>query len=213
MKYLLCCCHSIICHEKGHCGTGRRNQIQYLRIHAKFILVDKVEDGIKISVPYKITPLLTDWCKHGIRFILLQKHCRCPPKPSGGINTLCCREGRKGVIVQSRFTIPAEGKYAPTEGEALGVSNELEKSEYFTLVSLNLYICTGHKPLLGLLGDKPLEKIDNPRLVQLLEKPLGSLKYCTSWENCQAGLMPYLDMVYAMRILVQRRLIQIFVRT
>ena len=88
------------------------------------------------------------------------------------------------VFVGSRLTIPLEANYAPTEGEALGVSNELEKSEYFTLVSLNLYICTGHKPLLGLLGDKPLEKIDNPRLVQLLEKPLGSLKYCTSWENC-----------------------------
>ena len=34
-------------------------------------LADKVEDGIKIFDPYKITALLTDWCKHGVGFLLM----------------------------------------------------------------------------------------------------------------------------------------------
>ena len=77
--------------------------------------------------------LLTDWCKHGIGFLLLQKHCQCPPKPPGEIDTLCCQEDSKMVMVGSRFKIPAEVNYSPTEKEALGVSYGLEKTKYFTL--------------------------------------------------------------------------------
>ena len=34
-------------------------------------------------------------------------------------------------------------------------------------------ICTDHKPLLGVLNDRSMESIDNPRLVRLKEKTLG----------------------------------------
>ena len=136
-------------------------------------LADKVEDGIKMFDPYKITALLTDWCKHGVGFLLMQKHCRCLPKTSGEINPLCCKEGWKVTMVGSRFTIPAEANYYPTEGEMLGVCNALHKTKYFTLGCPHLYVGTDHKPLLGLLNDTAIEKIDNPRLVRLKEKTLG----------------------------------------
>ena len=76
-------------------------------------------------------------------------------------------------MVGSRFTIPAEANYAPTEGELLAVGNGLEKTKYFTLGCPHLYVGTDHKPLLGLLNNTPLEKIDNTRLVRLKEKTLG----------------------------------------
>ena len=71
-------------------------------------LTNKVEEGIKMFDPYKITCLLSDWCKHGVGFLLLQKHCRCPPKTSGEINPLCCKSGWIVTMVGSCFTIPAE---------------------------------------------------------------------------------------------------------
>ena len=78
-------------------------------------------------------------------------------------------------MVGSRFTLPAEANYSPTEGEQLGVSNALQKTKYFTLGSPHLYVGTdhNHKPLLGILNDSPLEGMDNPRLVRLKEKTMG----------------------------------------
>ena len=77
-------------------------------------------------------------------------------------------------MVGSRFTLPAEGNYSPTEGEMLAVVNALQKTKYFTLGCPHLYVGTDHKPLLGLLSaDTSLEKVDNPRLVRLKEKTLG----------------------------------------
>ena len=110
--------------------------------------------------PYKITCLLSDWCKHGVGFLLLQKHCRCPPKTSGEINPLCCKSGWIVTMVGSRFTIPAEANYQPTEGEMLGIANALSKTKYFTLGCPHLYVGTDHKPLLGLLNDTAIEKIN-----------------------------------------------------
>ena len=49
----------------------------------------------------------------------------------------------------------------------------LEKTKYFTLGCSQLLIGTDHKPLLNLLGDKHLDAIDNPRLVNLKQKTLG----------------------------------------
>ena len=63
------------------------------------ILADRVEEGIKMFDPYKVI-LLT---------------CRCVitgKKP----NANCCKEGWRVCMVRSRFTLPAEINYAPTEG-------------------------------------------------------------------------------------------------
>ena len=140
---------------------------------SKQLMADRIEEGVRIFDPYKVTLLLTDWCKHGVGYMLTQKHCRCENTGSG-LNTHCCKQGWKVCAVGSRFTLPAEANYSPTEGELLGVTNALEKTKYFTLGCPNLYVGTDHKPLLGLLSeDMSLEKISNPRLVRLKEKTMG----------------------------------------
>ena len=112
-------------------------------IATREMLADRVEEGIKMFDPYKVTLVTSDWCKHGVGFILVQKHCKCviiDSKP----NTNCCKEGWRVCMVGSRFTIPAEGNYAPTEGELLGITYALEKTKYFTLGCPHLYVGTDH---------------------------------------------------------------------
>lgn len=113
----------------------------------------------------KPTCLATDWSKTGIGFWLFLKHCTCP-----GQDSLCCTSGRKITLVGSRFTHPAESRYAPIEGEA--VADALNKARYFVLGCENLIIAVDHKPLLKILGDRSLEDIPNSRLRNLKEKTL-----------------------------------------
>ena len=48
----------------------------------------------------------------------------------------------------------------------------LSKAKYCVLGCENLVVAVDHKPLLGILGDKQLEDIDNTRLENLKEKTL-----------------------------------------
>ena len=48
----------------------------------------------------------------------------------------------------------------------------LFKARHFVLCCLNLIVAVEHKPLLGILNDKSLAEIDNPRLLMLKEKTL-----------------------------------------
>ena len=141
--------------------------------HTKHLLADKVEEGIKSYDPARVTALLTDWCKHGVGFVMMQKHCHCPTKQDGTPNTLCCTTGWLVCMVGSRFTHTAEANYAATEGELLALADALHKTKYFTLGCPNLILGTDHMPLLGLLENRNLDSIDNPRLVRLKEKTLG----------------------------------------
>ena len=126
-----------------------------------------VEKGVRTYDMSKITCLATDWSKQGIGFTLLQKECNCT-----NITPVCCSSGWSLVFAGSRFTSGAESRYSPVEGEALGVVWALEKSKHFTLGCPNLYIAVDHKPLLKILGDRHLEDIPNPRLLNLKEKTL-----------------------------------------
>ena len=76
-------------------------------------------------------------------------------------------------MVGSRFTSSAERNYAPVEGELLGVADGLHKTRYYTQGCKKLVLSVDHKPLVGILNGKPLEKIDNARLLRLKEKTLG----------------------------------------
>ena len=71
-----------------------------------------------------------------------------------------------------RFTTPAESRYSPIEGECLAVAVALYKTRNFVLGCPNLIVATDHLPLLGLLNDKELADIHNPRLLNLKEKTL-----------------------------------------
>ena len=76
------------------------------------------------------------------------------------------------VLCNSRYTQPAESRYSPLEGECLGVAWSLKKAKYFVLGCETLVVAVDHKPLLGVLGDKCLEDIENTRLANLKEKTL-----------------------------------------
>ena len=76
------------------------------------------------------------------------------------------------MAVGSRFCTPAESRYAPIEGELLGVSWALSKTSHFTLGCPKLLLLVDHKPLLGLLSKKDMGDIDNPRLAALAEKTM-----------------------------------------
>jgi hypothetical protein len=65
----------------------------------------------------------------------------------------------------SSFNSPAESNYAPIKGECFGVASALHKSRYYSLGCDKLLVSTDHKQLLGVLNDRSLESIDNPRLI------------------------------------------------
>ena len=122
---------------------------------------------MKAFEPGRTTCLTTDWSKNGIGFALLQKHCRCQ-----GDNPTCGDGHWKLVYAGSRFTKPAESRYAPIEGETLVVAYGLEQCKSFVMGCPNLVVAVDHKPLINILNNKALEKIENPRVLRLKEKTL-----------------------------------------
>ena len=76
------------------------------------------------------------------------------------------------IAVGSRFCTPAETRYAPIEGELMGLSWALHRTAHYTLGCPKLMTLVDHKPLVGLLGKKDMAEIENPRLAALVEKTL-----------------------------------------
>ena len=152
---------------------GRKFQwdenLQQLFDKSKQEIVSAVRNGVQLFDQSKKTALLTDWSKTGTGFSLMQKHCTC----NSDIPT-CCAEGWKLVFAGSQFNNRAESRYSPVEGECLAVVKALQKPtvRYFIIGCEDLVICTDHKPLVKLLGNRKLEDIDNPRLLSLKEKTL-----------------------------------------
>ena len=136
--------------------------------HSKQVIIDLVQEGVSTFDMNRITCLAPDWSKEGMGFLLLQKYCSCPlPKAP-----VCCPEGWRLVFAGSRFCNDAESRYAPIEGEAAGIAWALNKCRMFVTGCPNLIVATDHAPLLGILGDRMLDKITNPRLFKLKEKTL-----------------------------------------
>ena len=93
------------------------------------------------------------------------------------------------MLAGGRFTIPAETRYSPTEGECLAVAVGLESSRYYTLGCKNLVIATDHKPLLSILNDRALDTIVNPRLLRIKERTLMwqfDIVYVSGWRQAAA---------------------------
>ena len=150
-------------------GTPFRwdDQLNALFEECKTVIVSEIEHGVQIFDKTKPTCLATDFSKSGIGFWLFQKHCACTDE-----EPFCCRTGWKITLVGSRFTHPAESRYAPIEGEALAVADALDKCRYFVLGCDNLIIAVDHKPLLKVFTNRSLEDIGNSRLRNLKEKTL-----------------------------------------
>ncbi len=132
---------------------------------SKIHICDQIQTGVQIFDKGRPTCLATDWSKEGIGFWLFQKHCQCPFH-----DPFCCRDGWRITLVGSRFTHAAESRYAPVEGEALAVTDALDRTRHFVLGCSDLVVAVDHKPLLRLFGDRCLEDIPNPR--KDLEVPL-----------------------------------------
>ena len=142
-------------------------QLDQLFEESKAEIIKEIHTGVEIYDKSKPTCLATDWSKEGIGFWLLQKHCSCDTS-----EPFCCPTGWKVTLVGSRFTSAAESRYAPVEGEALAVADALKKARHFVLGCSSLIIAVDHKPLLKVFGDRSLEDISNPRLLNLKEKTL-----------------------------------------
>lgn len=132
-------------------------------------IVRQAEEGVRAYDLQKQTCLTTDWCKTGVGFALTQKHCKC----SGPANPNCGEGHWKLVFAGSRFTKKNERDlFSPTEGECLAVAFGLSRCRMFTLGCPNLTLAVDHRPLLGILNDRALDTIENPRLLKLKEKTL-----------------------------------------
>ena len=159
------------------------DKLQQLFENSKREIVSAVQNGVRLFNPKRKTALVTDWAKTGTGFALMQKHCNC----HSDVPT-CCREGWKIVFAGSQFNNRAESKYAPIEGECLGVVKALRKPtvRYFIHGCDDLVIATDHKPLVKLLGNRKLEDIENPRLLSLKEKTLSfrfTMRYVPGAKN------------------------------
>ena len=144
--------------------------LQKLFEESKTVILDEICKGVKLFDKTKPTCLVTDWSKDGIGFWLLQKHCDCQTTPAS--KPFCCNTGWQIVLVGSRFTHSAESHYRHIEGEALAVADALDRTRYVALGCKDLTVVVDHKPLLGILGNRSLEAISNPRLRNLKEKTL-----------------------------------------
>ena len=138
------------------------DELDRLFASSKHKIIEEIALGVRIFDKSKLTCIATDWSKTGIGFWLFQKHCEC-----SGMTLFCCHEGWKVVLVGSRFTHPAESRYAPVEGEALAVADALDKARHFVLGCQDLVVAVDHKPLLGLFTNRSLENIPNNRLRNL----------------------------------------------
>ena len=135
---------------------------------AKEEIISQVKDGVKAFDIGRPSCLITDWCKTGLGFTLVQKHCDC----AGEINPNCGAGHWKLVLAGSKTTNDAQSRYSPSEGECLAAVYGLEKCKMYTLGCPNLTLATDHNPLTGILNDRNLENISNPRLQKLKERTL-----------------------------------------
>ena len=142
--------------------------LQQLFDNSKNILIKQSIEGIQTFDPERRTCLQTDWSKEGIGYLLLQQHCQCEIANA----PICCKDGWKLVFAGSRFTLPAETRYSPTEGEALAVAWSLEHAKFFVLGCKHLLVSTDHRSLTGILQDRDLGTIKNPRILSIKERTL-----------------------------------------
>ena len=66
--------------------------------------INKVVRKTKVKLANSLEEGIMSWGKHGVGYLLLQKHCSCPKKPEGFSNTLYFPVGWPVCMVESRFT-------------------------------------------------------------------------------------------------------------
>ena len=133
---------------------------------SKDAIIKEMKEGVRLFDLSRTTCISTDWSVDGVGFLLKQKYCQCPSK-----NPSCCQDGWKLCLVGSRFTTPAESRYAPIEGEALAVAYALHQTRYYTLGCSDLIVATDHKPLIRIMNDKSLTEIHHKHRFTIIHVP------------------------------------------
>ena len=132
---------------------------------SKKIIVKEVSNGVKTYEIGRPTALTTDFSTVGLGYFLQQKYCDCKLMAPN------CGPGHwKLITAGSRFLKDAEKRYAPVEGEALAMVYGLTSTKVYCLGNEKLIVGVDHKPLLAIMGDKPMDQIDNPRLLSFKQK-------------------------------------------
>ena len=138
---------------------------------------DAMEVGIERMIRERLsdkesTPLVltSDWSGQGTGFQLHSVTCKCHKKKNGAFKRFCCGGGWHLIYAGGRFNSPAESKYAPIEGELLGIAVALHKSRYLVQGHRNLTVLTDHKPLVGYLDKLVDSDTDNRRMFNLRRK-------------------------------------------
>lgn len=155
---------------------------------AKETICQLAKDGLAYYDRTRPTVVITDWSKEGIGFVVLQQYCLCVSADS----PFCCKGGWRLALCGSRHLTVAEMGYAPIEGEALAVAWCLRKARLFLLGCPSLVLVTDHRPLVGLLGNRALTDIVNPRLFRLKEQTLQyqfTIRYLPGKRNCAADFL------------------------
>ena len=173
-------------------STGKKvywdEQLQLKLRQAKETICQLAKDGLSYYDRTRPTVAITDWSKERIGFVVLQQYCSCVSADA----PFCCKGGWRLALCGSRHLTAVEAGYAPIEGEALAVAWCLRKARLFLLGCPNLVIVTDHRPLVGLLGNRALTDIINPRLFRLKEQTLQhrfTVRYLPGKRNCAADFM------------------------
>ena len=136
-------------------------QLTDVFLKARKHIVEQIHNGVKTFELGRETALTTDYSKKGIGFFLQQKYCKCSE-----ITPHCSPGHWKLVVAGSRFTKDAEQNYAPIEGEALAMT--------YGLTTAKMY-CLGNT--FSIMGKKPMDQIDNPRLLAFKRKCTSQFEY------------------------------------
>ena len=95
------------------------DELELIFEKSKLLIIDAIQQGVRIFEMSRTTCLWTDWSKSGIGFFLSQKHCDCTSNSFG-----CCRDGWRITLAGSRFLTKSESNFVAIEGEALAVAWE-----------------------------------------------------------------------------------------
>ena len=155
---------------------------------AKSTICQLAQEGLVYYDKSRPTAAVTDWCRDGIGFVVMQQFCNCVTVDT----PFCCQGGWRLVLCGSRHLTPTEAGYAAIEGEALAVVWCLKKARLLLLGCPNLTLVTDHRPLVKLFGNRELKDISNPRLFRLKEKTLQyhfNIKYLPGKKNCAADTL------------------------
>ena len=82
----------------------------------------------------------------------------------------CCREEWRIINCGGPFNTTMEARFAPIEGELLGITKALHKSRYYIMGHSNLHLITDHKPLEKFLENEDMKEEENRRRMNLRRK-------------------------------------------